>query len=159
VALRDGLLAALFFTAPLFAIFWYDPWILLNPGDMPADIDAAADPKTGEQRRLSIRLGIPALIALIAGPVLSAWLVARAGEARFLALSLHALVVVLFVFFWDLLVLDLLLFCTVTPKFMVVSGTERGSPATITRYSTFACTPGRSPSCSWWRRWLLSSRA
>jgi ribose/xylose/arabinose/galactoside ABC-type transport system permease subunit len=101
------------------------PRLLLNKGDLPADILAAVPPKTEAEKRLAAILGIPFMIAVIAIPFISTLQFHRqANEATFLLLFVHAFAILMIFNLFDLLVLDLLLFCTITPGFMVVPGTE-----------------------------------
>ena len=93
--------------------------------DYPQDIQDSVPPKTKQEKRVSLIVGLPFLLLLAAGPFWSTWRLQSAAPAglSFLGLWLHA-TGVLFVFnLVDWLVLDWLLFCTITPRWMVVPGT------------------------------------
>ena len=122
--LIHGAIMSAGFSILVLGLMWYNPRLVLNPGDMPPDVYAAAGPKTPEEKRLSLLLGVPGMLLMVAAPVISTWLVARGSGLSFWQLSLHAFGVMLIPFLFDLLVLDFLLFCTITPRFMVIPGTE-----------------------------------
>ena len=124
--LFDGIVFALIGGAFILGIMAWNPRLFLNKGDFPADILAAVPPKTPSERRQGLLVGIPFLLAIIAVPLMSTWQFRQqaGGEASLLLLALHAFAILMAFSLFDLLVLDLLLFCTITPRFMVVPGTE-----------------------------------
>jgi len=124
--LRDGTLLAIIGSVYILAIMHYDPRLFLNPGDFPKDILDAVPPKTEEEKRQAMILGIPFFVGLLGGPLLSALALQReaAGGVPLMNLSLHTFGVLMIPNLVDLVILDWLLFCTITPRFMVVPGTE-----------------------------------
>ncbi|MFN8379569.1 MAG: nitroreductase [Anaerolineae bacterium] len=124
--LFDGMVFALIGSVIVLSAMAYNPRLFLNKGDFPPDILAAVPPKTREEQRLAIVAGIPFLLAIIVAPLFSTWQFRHlaAGDVSLLVLALHAFGVIMVFNLFDLLVLDLLLFCTITPRFMVVPGTE-----------------------------------
>ena len=123
--LFDGFLFVITGSAILLGVVLYNPRLFLNKGDLPADILAAVPPKTAAEKRLSLIVGIPFIIVLIAIPFISTMqFQQQGGSVSFLWLFLHAFVLLMIFNLFDLLVLDLLLFCTITPKFLIVPGTE-----------------------------------
>ncbi len=124
--LRDGTLLALIGSVFILAMMRYNPRLFLNPGDFPKDILDAVPPKTEEEKRQAMILGIPFFIGLLGGPLVSALALQRetAGGVPFMHLFLHTFGVLMIPNLVDLVVLDWLLFCTITPSFMVVPGTE-----------------------------------
>jgi hypothetical protein len=124
--LVDGGLFALIGSFYILAMMRFNPRLFLNPGDLPADILAAVPPKTVQEKRLAILLGIPFLAGIVAIPVISTLQFRQqmGGEVAFLYLFLHPFAILLIFNLFDLLILDLLLFCTFTPRFMVIPGTE-----------------------------------
>jgi hypothetical protein len=102
----------------------------LNPRiwlqDYPEEIQDKAPPKTEQEKRLSLIFGIPFLVLLAAGPFISTLALKRqgGGDVSFLQLFLNAFGVAFAFNLVDLLLLDWLMFCTVTPKFLVIPGTE-----------------------------------
>lgn len=104
--------------------------VLFNPRfalkDLPRDIRESAPPLT---RRETLQASVFFLLflALLVGiPVLSALgLEAEAGAGvSFGALFIHILGVLLVFFVVDLVVLDWLIYCTITPRRLVIPGTE-----------------------------------
>jgi hypothetical protein len=110
-------------TVLLLGLVLYNPRLMLQ--DYPPAIKAIVPPKTEVEKRQSILLGVPFLLALLILPFV---FVFRLDETSFLGLFLHAFGVVWAFNLWDWLVLDWLLFCTITPKPMIIPGSE-GHPA------------------------------
>ena len=83
-------------------------------------------PKTEKEKRQSIMVGIPFVLLFIMVPIVSTLsLKSQVGEGiTFLALSAHAFGVVFFFNLVDLILLDWLMFCTLTPSFLIIPGTE-----------------------------------
>lgn len=94
--------------------------------DYPQDIQNRVPPKTEREKRQSLIVGIPFLVVLAAVPFISTLTLKRqgGGHASFLQLFLDAFGVAFVFNLVDLLLLDWLMFCTITPKFLVIPGTE-----------------------------------
>lgn len=94
--------------------------------DYPPDIQDKVPPKTEREKRQSLIIGIPFLLVLAAVPFISTLTLNRqsGGGASFLQLFVNASGVVFVFNLVDLLLLDWLMFCTITPKFLVIPGTE-----------------------------------
>jgi hypothetical protein len=72
---------------------------------------------------------LPFILVLLAFPVYATFVFqARTGGAGFLSLWLYAFGIAFAFNLWDWLVLDWLVFCTITPKQFVIPGSE-GHPA------------------------------
>lgn len=119
----DG--AILSFTASLLIIvsLRFNPRIWLQ--DYPPAIQNQVPPKTEREKRLSLIFGIPFLILLVAVPFASTLTlkIQNGGAVSFLQLFLNAFGVAFVFNLVDLLLLDWLMFCTITPKFIVIPGT------------------------------------
>jgi len=124
--LFDGVVFSIIGSGIILAVMRYSPRLFLNKGDFPADILAAVPPKTSAEKRLALILGMPFLIAIVAIPFISTLQFRQqaGSEVAFYLLFLHAFAILMFFSLFDLLILDFLLFCTITPSFMVVPGTE-----------------------------------
>jgi len=102
----------------------------LNPRiwlqDYPEEIQDKVPPKTEQEERLSLIFGIPFLVLLVAVPFISTLALKRqdGGGVSFLQLFLNAFGVAFAFNLVDLLLLDWFMFCTITPKFLVIPGTE-----------------------------------
>ena len=120
----DGFLLSLISSIILIASLYINPRIFLQ--DYPKDIQALVPPKTSSEKRLALIMGIPFLLALILIPFFST--MARKSEmgenSTFIALFANAFGVAFIFNLVDWLLLDWLLFCTITPKFLVIPGTE-----------------------------------
>ncbi len=124
--LVDGSILSVIGSIYLIAMLAYNPRMALNPGDYPPDIIDAVPPKTKNEQRLAMIWGIPFLLFSVAIPLWSALSFQNqiGGNASFWILFGHVLGVSINFFLVDLIFLDLLLFCTITPKFLVIPGTE-----------------------------------
>ncbi|OQY18332.1 MAG: hypothetical protein B6I34_10875 [Anaerolineaceae bacterium 4572_32.1] len=104
--------------------------IRLNPRiwlrDYPKDIQDKVPPKTQKEKKLSLMLGIPFLILLVAVPFVSSLTLnlENNGNISFYLLFLNAFGVASIFNLVDWLLLDWVMFCTITPKFVVIPGTE-----------------------------------
>jgi hypothetical protein len=122
--LLDGIILSVIASLFVGATLRLNPRIWLR--DYPKDIQAQVPPKTKAEKRLSLALGIPFLILFVAAPFVStlSLKVRSHSDVSFLALWLHAFGVVFVFNVVDWLVLDWLMFCTLTPRFVVIPGTE-----------------------------------
>jgi hypothetical protein len=122
--LIDGALLSLLASLFLMAVLWFNPRLFLQ--DYPAAIQAAVPPKSEEEKRLSLILGLPFVLLVLIVPLLSTMAFVRGSEGNvsFLAASLHAFGVVFAFNVVDWLLLDWVVFCTITPRFLVIPGSE-----------------------------------
>jgi hypothetical protein len=126
--LFEGAILSVLASILLIAILRFNPRLFLQ--DYPEEIQNQVPPKTEKEKRQSLIVGIPFLIVVVAVPFISTLtLKHQSGEAvSFLHLFLNAFGIVFIFNLVDLLLLDWLMFCTITPKFVVIPGTE-GSEA------------------------------
>ena len=124
---HSGLYVALA-TVFLFALVLYNPRLMLQ--DYPPAIKEVVPPKTEQEKRLSTWLGLPFILVLFIFPIYAtfAFQSQAGGEVSFFLLWLYAFGVAFSYNLWDWLVLDWLIFCTITPKIFVIPGSE-GHPA------------------------------
>jgi hypothetical protein len=120
----DGAILSTVASLILIASLWFNPRLFLQ--DYPQEIQEAVSPKTDKEKWQSLLVGVPFLLILIAVPFLSTLAMKRgsAGEVQFFHLFLNAFGVTFTFNLVDLLLLDWLMFCAITPKFVVVPGTE-----------------------------------
>ena len=124
--LTHGAIYSLVGSIYLVILLMIDSRMFLTKGDYPDDVLAAVPPRTKEETRKATILSAPWFLWSIAVPVWSAFrYIAQAdGTPPFWAVSLHAFLI--FFSFWlvDLVVLDIIMFAGITPKFVVIPGTE-----------------------------------
>jgi hypothetical protein len=121
--LFDGLALSLVGSVIILASLAANPRYWLQ--DFPQSIQDAVPKKTAAEKSASKVWGIPFLLALIGGMTISGILLKRGlPGARFVTVYADTLGVALFFNAWDLLVLDWLIVCTITPSFLVIPGTE-----------------------------------
>ncbi|MGD8456229.1 MAG: hypothetical protein PVF83_07600 [Anaerolineales bacterium] len=124
--LIDGGIATLLFTIIVLGMLLYNPRLFLGGNDFPPDIVAAAPPQTQREKRISILLTIPFTLLVVGIPIYStlSFNSQLGGDAPFWPLFWHTFGVIMMPFLFDLIVLDWWMFCTLTPKFVVIPGTE-----------------------------------
>ncbi len=122
--LIDGAILSLLASLYVMAVLWFNPRLFLQ--DYPAPIQAAVPPKTEREKRLSLILGLPFLVLLLVAVLFSTLAFVRGSEGGvpFWAAFLHAFGVVFAFNVVDWLVLDWVVFCTLTPQFLVIPGSE-----------------------------------
>ena len=122
--LLDGALLSILASLSIFSILRFNPRLFLQ--DYPDEIQAMVPPKTDLEKRQSLISGIPFLLILLAVPFFSTLVLKRqSGEMiSFFSLFFNAFGVAFLFNLVDLLVLDWLMFCFITPSFLVIPGTE-----------------------------------
>jgi hypothetical protein len=121
--LLDGIILSVLASGTILAILRFNPRLFLQ--DYPAEIQNQVPPKTEKEKHQALLVGIPFLIILIAIPFLSTLSLAKlGGEERFSFLFINAFGVAFLFNLVDCLVLDWLIFCLITPDFLVIPGTK-----------------------------------
>ena len=104
--------------------------VIFNPRfalkDLPRDIRESVPPLTKRETLQALIFFLPFMALVVGIPVLSALGLEAEGAAdvSFGALFIHILGVLFVFFVVDLVVLDWLIYCTITPKRLVIPGTE-----------------------------------
>jgi hypothetical protein len=122
--LIDGGIFSLIASLYLLGILRFNPRLFLQ--DYPQEIQMRVPPKSDQEKRQSLLLGIPFLVLLVVGPLLSTLFLQRGhgGELGFFPLFLQAFGVSFLFNLTDLLVLDWLVLCLITPRFLIIPGSE-----------------------------------
>ena len=122
--LLDGALLSILSSILLIVVLWINPRLFLQ--DYPDEIQAVVPPKTELEKRQALIPGIPFLLLLFAVPFISTLILKHQSveTISFFSLFLNAFGVAFLFNLVDLLVLDWLLFCYITPGFLVIPGTE-----------------------------------
>jgi hypothetical protein len=122
--LLDGALLSILASISIIGILRFNPRLFLQ--DYPDEIQNQVLPKTDQEKRQSLIVGIPFLLLLFVVPLISTLVLKRqSGEMiSFFALFLNAFGVVFIFNLVDLLLLDWLIFCFITPNFLVIPGTH-----------------------------------
>jgi hypothetical protein len=121
--LVDGAVLSLLSSVYLIITMRINPRIWLQ--DYPQDVQERVPPKTEQEKRLSLILGVPFVILVVAVPLISTFSLRNEVDGvSFLALLGNAFGVVFIFNLVDWLLLDWLMFCTITPGFVVIPGSE-----------------------------------
>lgn len=108
--------------ATLLALVGKNPRFMMQ--DYPEEITRDVAPQTREEKRGAMLWGLPFLASLLLYPLGFAVFSAVAGGAGFLQNAM-ATGILLFSFnLIDLVIVDWLVFCTITPEFIVIPGTD-----------------------------------
>jgi hypothetical protein len=92
--------------------------------DYPPEITAGIPAKTADEKRAGMLYGLPFLLILIGFPLIFGFVNKFSGGVGFFENWL-ALFTLMFSFnLVDLVILDWIIFCRLTPRFMVLPGTE-----------------------------------
>ena len=120
----DGAVRSALATLMILLSLRTNPRIWLN--DFPADIREALPPKTEAEKRRSLWWGLPLFAILLGGPLVSTLLLERQSAAPpgFASLFVHAYAVAFAFNLVDLIVIDWLIICAWTPRWLVMAGTE-----------------------------------
>ena len=118
--LIDGMILSILASIFLIGSGLYNPRLFLQ--DYPEEIQAMVPPKTAREKRLSLLVGIPFMILLLVVPFISTLTLKNqlSETTSLLPLFLNAFGVIFIFNLFDLLVLDWLVFCTITPRFFVI---------------------------------------
>lgn len=112
----------------LVACLWSIIFMLLYPRiflhDYPKGIQEKVPQKTKAENRLTYVFGAPLVLLFLLWPFFSTFTLKEQGNTQFLALWLNAAGVVFIFNVVDWLILDWLMFCTITPRFVVIPGSE-----------------------------------
>ena len=121
--LLHGLALSLIASVFIIITFLINPRIWLQ--DYPQAIQDLIPPKDEKEKRLSLILGIPFLILLVVFPLFSTILLKNHNpDFSYFSLAFNAFGVAFAFNLVDWLLLDWLMFCTITPGFVVLPGSE-----------------------------------
>ncbi|WP_369899579.1 nitroreductase [Bacillus manliponensis] len=116
----EGAFLSALFSVLILAILYYNPRLLLN--DYPKEIQDAVPPKTVKEKYQSNISSLFVILILLFIPFL--FTLRYDNETSFWAISLYFFIVFMIVNLVDLFLLDWIIFCKITPKFIVIPGTE-----------------------------------
>ena len=116
-----GVPASLIISLILLAMVRSNPRLMLR--SYPKDVKAAVPPQTPAEKRQTLSWALPFWFVLLAFPSAAA-LTAHAARLGWVEIFFSAFGVFFLFNVVDWLILDWLIFCTITPKFAVLPGTE-----------------------------------
>lgn len=115
----EGMALSVFFCAVILGMLAHNPRLLLN--DYPKSIRLSVPPRSSKETKLTKAIAIPFIAVLAAGPFISTL---GYDEITFIQAFLHLFLVFTIISLVDLVVLDWLIFCFITPDFLVIPGTK-----------------------------------
>jgi len=122
--LRDGALLSVVASTYLLVLLRFNPRIFLK--HFPKEIREIVPPKSEKERRMSIMLGVPLGLLFIGSTFASAllWRASAQGSLSFWELFAHVFGLFFVFNLVDLLILDWLIVCRFTPRWLIIPGTE-----------------------------------
>ena len=134
--LTHGLLCTLIVDGSLFLMMVATSPRVWGYSDYSEAIKAKVEPQTREERRLAIVLAVPWMIASVGFPIWSTYLLKAklGGEIAFWTAFLNVFALVLGATLGDLVLLDWLVVNKITPKFVMIPGTEKGDYADFSHH-------------------------
>jgi hypothetical protein len=122
--LRDGALLSAVASTYLLVLLRFNPRIFLR--HLPKEIREIVPPRSEEERRMSIVLGVPLGLLFIGSTFASAlfWRASAQGSQSFWELFAHVFGLFFLFNLVDLLILDWLIVCRFTPRWLIIPGTE-----------------------------------
>jgi hypothetical protein len=122
--LRDGALLSVVASTYLLVLLRFNPRIFLK--HFPKEIREIVPPKSEKERRMSILLGVPLGLLFIGSTFVSAllWQASAQGSLSFWELFAHVFGLFFLFNLVDLLILDWLIVCRFTPRWLIIPGTE-----------------------------------
>jgi len=106
---------------------WRNPRLWLH--DYPKEIQIIVQPKSANEKDQTKRLSIFFLVLLVGSPLgMTFVIISQINELiTFFGFLTHFLIILQLANLVDLLILDWLIFCRITPRFIVIPGSEGSS--------------------------------
>jgi hypothetical protein len=122
--LRDGALLSVVTSTYLLALLRFNPRMFLR--HFPKEIREIVPPRSAKERRMSLLLGAPLGLLFIGSTFASAllWRASVQGGLSFWELFAHVFGLFFLFNLVDLLILDWLIVCRFTPRWLIIPGTE-----------------------------------
>jgi hypothetical protein len=123
-AIIDAIVISIIFYGGLFLMIKINPRIQLH--NYPPQIKNTVPPKTAKERKLFLLLALPILVLIIMYIIISLYLKIN-DPATYIEVLLYWIFVYFIMACIDLFICDYLIFCTITPRFIIIPGTEGNS--------------------------------
>ena len=122
--LRDGALLSVVTSTYLLVLLRFNPRMFLK--HLPKEIREIVPPKSEKERWMSILLGVPLGLLFIGSTFASAllWRASAQGSRSFWELFAHVFGLFFLFNLVDLLILDWLIVCRFTPRWLIIPDTE-----------------------------------
>ena len=121
--LKQGIIYSLLLSVSLFLLILVSPRLMLQ--DYPKEIRRSVPPKTKREKIWTFTYGLPFLLTFIFYPLLLGLYYAMQYQWMFQHILFFVWGLMMFFNLWDLIVIDWLVVCVITPKFLIIPGTER----------------------------------
>jgi len=135
-ALTHGLLFALVVNGYLLVMMLTTSPRVWGYADYSEAIKAKVPPQTREERRLALIVGLPWMVFTLGFPIFSSYVLKSrlGGELPFWTAFLNVFILVLLATVGDLVILDWLIVSTITPKFVIIPGTDKADYADFSHH-------------------------
>jgi hypothetical protein len=120
-AFIDAVIISTVFHGGIFLMIKINPRLQLH--NYPPQIRNLVPPKTKKERKLFVLIAVPIIFVLIFYVIISFFNKFH-NPINYFVILLYYLFVWIIVSLIDLFICDYLIFCTITPKFIIIPGTE-----------------------------------
>ena len=135
-ALTHGLLFALVVNGYLLVMMLTTSPRVWGYADYSEAIKAKVPPQTREEKRLALIVGVPWMVFTFGFPIFSSYVLKSrlGGEIPFWTAFFNVFILVLLATVGDLVILDWLIVSTITPKFVIIPGTDKADYADFSHH-------------------------
>ncbi|KFM99586.1 nitroreductase [Bacillus clarus] len=117
-----GVIMSIVLSIMILGSLYYNPRLWLN--DYPKDIQKVVFPKTINEKKQTMYFGVLYNIILFGTPFVSTFLLHQHEKLLFIEAYLHTFGILMIFNLVDLFIIDWLIFCWITPRFVVIPSTE-----------------------------------
>lgn len=121
----DAIIISIILYGGIFLMIKINPRAQLH--NYPAQVKQVVPPQNKEDKKVTLFVGIPIFLLLFVYIIASFYLRFHGSDIAYWQVLLRWIMVYLLTCVVDLLICDYLIFCTITPSFIVIPGTE-GNP-------------------------------
>lgn len=117
-----GVIMSIVLSVMILGSLYYNPRLSLT--DYPKDIQKVVFPKSIHEKKQTIYFNIAYNAILFGTPFVSTYILHKHGKLLYIDAYLHTFGILMIFNLVDLFILDWLIFCWITPRFVVIPSTE-----------------------------------
>ncbi|MGE6539211.1 nitroreductase [Bacillus luti] len=117
-----GVIMSIVLSIMILGSLYYNPRLSLT--DYPKDIQKVVFPKSIQEKKQTIYFNIAYNAILFGTPFVSTYILNKHAKLLYIDAYLHTFGILMIFILVDLFIIDWLIFCWITPKFVVIPSTE-----------------------------------
>lgn len=117
-----GVIMSTVLSVMILGSIYYNPRLWLN--DYPKDIQKVVFPKSIHEKKQTTYFSIAYNVILFGTPFVSTYILHQHEKLLYIEAYLHIFGILMIFNLVDLLIIDWLIFCSITPRFVVIPSTE-----------------------------------